>query len=306
MDEARNLLTLCVLLAACTVPVACKRSTEKLATNTETYPIKGTIVAVDDARGEITLQHDAVPGFMPAMTMPYQLLFGNTTSELHKGDVIRARIRVEKTPDGTYRNARLDELAVLAQAKPDYRPQSNYHVPAPGDAVPNFHFTNQDGKAITLAGFHGSALLITFIYTRCPLGDFCPKMSRNLAAIESTLRSDREVYAHTELLSVSFDPAFDTPSVLRSYGLAYTGAAGFDRWQFAAPPAASLPAVEHYFNVGVTGGGASLTHSLSTVLVAPDGRIAEWYPGNEWDPGQVAAKMKTLVLSQQQSARTQQ
>lgn len=304
MRLARNLLTVCVLLAALTVPVACKRSTEELSANTETYPIKGTIVAVDGARGEVTLQHDAVPGFMPAMTMPYQLLFGNTTSELHTGDVIRARIRVEKTSDGTYRNARLDEIAVLAQARPDFKPQSSYHVPTAGDRVPDFRFTNQDGKAVKVSDFRGDALLITFIYTRCPLGDFCPKMSRNFAAIERAVRPDAKTYERTRLLSISFDPAFDTPAVLRSYGLSYTGSADFGHWQFVVPIPSGLEAVEHYFNVGVTGSGASLTHSLSTVLIDPDGKIAAWYPGNEWGPGDVAAKMKSLITVDQQTSRT--
>lgn len=305
MRLARNLLTLCALSAASMLPTACKRSTEQMSAGTETYPIKGTILAVDGVHGEITLQHEAVPGFMPAMTMPYHLLFGEVSSELHQGDVIRARIRVEKTPDGTYRNARLDEIAVLAQAKPNFKPQSNYHVPAPGDRVPDFHFTNQDGKPVTIAGFRGNALLVTFIYTRCPLGDFCPKMSRNFAAIERTLRADAGVYQRTRLLSISFDPAFDTPAVLRNYGLTYTGSADFSRWQFAAPSPSGLDAVEHYFNVGVTGSDASLTHSLSTVLIDPEGRITAWYPGNEWDPGEVAAKMKSLVRAGQQTAQAQ-
>ncbi len=284
-----------VCIAACLAPQGCKHSTEDLKAGTETYSLKGTVVSVDGEHGEVTLQHDSIPGFMPAMTMPYKLLYGNSTSELHRGDVIRARLLVEKTPDGDYRNARLDELAVLGQARPDFKPQSNYHIPTPGDPVPNFHFVNQDGRAVQISGYHGKALLITFIYTRCPLGDFCPKMSRNFAAVDSALRKDAAVYDETGLLSLSFDPIFDTPAVLRSYGSSYTGGQGFGHWQFAAPADGTLPAVEHFFNLGATGSGATLTHSLSTVLVGPDGRIAAWYPGNEWSPDEVADKMKALA-----------
>lgn len=293
---SRNRLGAGLLMAACLLPIGCKRSTEKLKDGTETYSIKGAVVAIDGDRGEITLRHEAIPGFMPAMTMPYKLMYGNTTSELHVGDVIRARILVDKTPDGDYRNARLDELAVLAQARPDFKPQSNFHVPSPGDTVPNFRLTNQDGRPVQLSSYHGSVLLITFIYTRCPLGDFCPKMSRNLAAIDGDLRKQPALYNRTRLLSLSFDPAFDTPSILRAYGNTYTGG-HFNHWQFAAPTATALPEVERFFNVGVTGSGASITHSLSTVLIGPDGKIAAWYPGNEWAPDEVAGKMKALAGS---------
>lgn len=289
----RNRVVSALLL--CLTMAGCKQSTEKFKSGTETYSLKGVIVAVDGTNGEITLQHDAVPGFMPAMTMPYKLLYGNSTSDLHQGDVIRARLQVQKTADGDYRNAQLDEIAVLAQARPDFKPQSNYHVPAPGDTVPDFHVTNQDGKVLALSSFRGKALLITFIYTRCPLGDFCPKMSKNLAAVEAKLCQSPQLCAGTELLSLSFDPVFDTPSVLKAYGSSYVGGAGFKHWQFAAPAPATLSAVEHFFNLGATGSDASITHSLSTTLIGPDGKVVAWYPGNEWSVDEVAAKAASVV-----------
>lgn len=297
MASLRTAVISAVLLLVCLATPGCKRSTEKLKAGTETYSLKGVIVAVDSEKGEITLQHDAVPGFMPAMTMPYKLLYGNITSDLHRGDVIRARLQVQKAPDGEYRDAELDEIAVLAQAKPDFRPQSNYHVPAPGDTVPDFKVTNQDGKQLSLSSFRGKVLLITFIYTRCPLGDFCPKMSKNLSAIQSKLCQTSQLCAGTALLSLSFDPVFDTPSVLRAYGDAYVGNGGFSHWQFAAPTPATLPAVEHFFDLGVTGSDATITHSLSTTLVGPDGKVVAWYPGNEWSVDAVATKMASVVAT---------
>ncbi len=284
-----------LLLTACVMVAGCKHSTEEFKVGTQTYAMKGTIVAMNVERGEVTLKHEAIAGFMPAMTMPYKLMYGSAISELHTGDVIAARLQVQKTADGELHGAQLDEVAVLAQARPNFKPASNYHVPTPGDDVPNFHFVNQDGKAIQLRGLKGKAVLVTFIYTRCPLGDFCPKMSRNFAAVDTALRKDPALFGRTELLSISFDPVFDTPAVLRSYGTSYTGGKGFDHWQFAAPSSDSLSAVEHFFNVGATGSDSSLTHSLSTVLIGPDGKIAEWYPGSEWLPADVAAKMKIIT-----------
>ena len=247
---------------------------------------------------QVTLQHDAVPGFMGAMTMPYKLQDAQIAHELHPGDVIRARLLVDKTGDGDYRNARLDELAVLAEARPNFKPESSYNVPKAGEAIPDFHFINQDGKPIQLSQFRGRALLITFIYTRCPLNDFCPKMSRNFAAIQQTLSADPGMLDRTELLSLSFDPAFDTPSVLRAYGTTYTAGAGFAHWQFAVPTKATLSEVEHFFNMGVTtGSDGAVMHSLSTVLVGPDGKIAAWYPGNDWKPQDVIAQIRSVADS---------
>ena len=244
------------------------------------------------------LAHEAVPGFMEAMTMPYKVSVPSALGEMHPGDTITARLTVEKDSDGEYHHAMLDRIVTVGQAKPDYVPAKQYHVPTVGDAVPNFKLLDQSGKQISLAQFRGRALLVTFIYTRCPLGDFCPKMSRNFAEIHSALTADKSLDAKTDLLSISFDPAYDKPAVLKSYGGAYTGRytqETFDHWQFAAPSAEELPKVEQYFNVGVTGQDAALTHSLSTVLIDPAGKIAAWYPGNDWKPADVVAAMRQIT-----------
>ena len=292
------------MLLLCAGLAGCRQSTEKLPSNTATYSLKGTVVAVDADANEVTLQHDAIPGLMGAMTMPYKLQDGQIAHELHRGDLIRARLLIDKTGDGDFRNARLDEIAVLAEARPNFKPESSYNVPKAGEPVPDFHFVNQDGKPIELSQFHGKALLITFIYTRCPLNDFCPKMSRNFATIQHALSADPALLDRTQLLSISFDPAFDTPAVLRAYGTSYAGQNGFAHWQFASPAKDGLPAVEHFFNMGVTGSDATLMHSLSTVLVGADGRLVAWYPGSEWNPQDVIAQMKTIAGSfvPQQSA----
>jgi protein SCO1/2 len=296
---------LALLLVFFAVLTGCKHSTEQLGKHTQSYVLKGTILATDEERGEVTLQHDAVPGFMEAMTMPYKLANREGVTELHVGDVIRARLLVYKSEDGDFRNPRIDEIAVIAQAKPNYKPTSNYHVPTQGDVVPDFQLVDQDGKPMHMSQFQGKALLITFIYTRCPMDDFCPKMSRNFAAIDKSLRSDKALSDRTDLLSISFDPVYDTPSVLKAYGAAYTGSSGFGHWQFAVPrknsasnDAAddSLSKMEHYFNLGATPGeNNTLNHSLSTVLIDPSGKIAAWYPGSEWRPEDVVAAMRSLA-----------
>ena len=157
-----------------------------------------------------------------------------------------------------------------------------FRSPAPGDAVPDFTLRNQDGRLVRLGQFRGKVLLVTFIYTRCPFADFCPKMSSNFAEIDKGLAADKSFYGRTHLLSVSFDPEYDTPKVLRSYGGAHTGRftdEDFAHWDFAAPSVAELTQVEQWFDVGVTGTSidpGSIQHSLSTVLIGKDGKVIAW------------------------------
>jgi protein SCO1/2 len=266
------------------------------AENFKVYKLRGKVVSTNPATGEVTLNHEAIPGFMEAMTMPYKLKDPSILSELHPGDVITADVLVSQDPNA---DVLLDHIVVVAQGKPDYKPAVFYHVPAPGDPVPDFKLRNQDGRPIHLAAFKGNALLITFIYTRCPLPDFCPRVTRNFAQVSRELAATPAVYAKTHLLSVSFDPENDTPARLRSYGATYIGSDAkdaFAHWDFAVPDAPVLKQMAQFFNVGMTNAAdGTINHTLSTTLIGPDGKVVRFYPGNEWTAEQVAADVKEVI-----------
>jgi len=257
------------------------------------YKLRGKVISTNAATGEVTLDHEAIPGFMDAMTMPYKLKDASILSELHPGDVLTADLLVSQAADA---DVLLDHLVVVAQGKPDYKPAVFYHVPAPGDQVPDFALRNQDGRVIHLDQFRGKALLITFIYTRCPLPDFCPRLSHHFAAIEKQLASDPPLKARTHLLSVSFDPEHDTPERLWAYGAQYIGSdskSAFGHWDFAVPQKPVLLEMAKYFDLGMTAGPEdSITHTLSTTLIGRDGKVVRFYPGNEWTPEEVMADVK--------------
>jgi len=264
--------------------------------NAKHYPVRGKIMTVDASHNEIVLDAAAIPGFMEAMTMPYKLKNPSIITELHPGDSITA------TLIATDKSDLLDEIVIIAQAKPDYKPSYFYHPIQPGDQVPDFRLLNQSGKQIRLAQFRGKVLLMTFIYTRCPVADFCPRISRNFAQMDKTLTADPTLYKKTHLLSVSFDPEYDTPQVLRSYGSSYTGKytnETFAHWDFAAPGKDNLPAVLRFFDVGATPEkDHTITHSLSTLVIGPDGKVVKWYPTNDWTPEQIVADVKRIVAAQ--------
>ena len=202
------------------------------------YKLRGKVVSTNPATGEVTVDHEAIPGFMDAMTMPYKLKDPSILSELHPGDTITADVLVSQNPDA---DILLDHIVVIAQGKPDYKPTVFYHVPAPGDAVPDFKLRNQDGRAIDLDQFRGKTLLLTFIYTRCPLPNFCPLVTHNFAVIDKQLAANPALYAKTHLLCVSFDPEHDTPARLRAYGAQYIGSDAKTRLRIGILPCRRSP-----------------------------------------------------------------
>jgi protein SCO1/2 len=286
-----------ILALALTVPFAgCRRAehgTAEARGPVKQYTVKGIIVSTDPVHGEVTIDSEAIPGFMEAMTMPYKVKDANVLQDLHPGDHMTGVLLVGE--DRTV----LDQIVITAQAKPDYKPQTQYHVPSPGDKVPDFRLINQSGHTTSIDQLHGKVVLLTFIYTRCPLSDYCPRMSRNFATIDKQLQGDPELYKKTHLLSISFDPAYDSPAVLRSYGEAYTGKytkETFAHWDFAAPSKTDLPKLLQFFDVGATPGEKNtITHSLSTAILGADGTIVKWYPTNDWEPAEVLKELKTVA-----------
>jgi len=165
-----------------------------------------------------------------------------------------------------------------------------------GDEVPDYVLRNQDGKQIRIQDYRGKALLLTFIYTRCPLPEYCTLMSNNFAQIDRALEQDSNVYARTHLLSVSIDPAYDTPQVLRSYGAAHTERyekETFSHWEFASGD--QVKEMAQFFGLTYVPEKDQIVHGLKTVIVAPDGKVAKVYSGNDWKIEEVLNELKDVV-----------
>jgi protein SCO1/2 len=276
-------LLLVLASVACNKPPAASEASPQ--SSAKRYPLKGKVVSVDLASGTANVAAESIPGFMDAMTMPYEIHPPAELGQLSPGDTIEAEVVLENDKYWL-ENVRIIQHA----AAPPPKPSAALQAPAPGDLVPDFRFTNQNGQRISLRQYRGQALLITFIYTRCPFPDYCPRISRQFAEINRRLRTDPALEAKTHLLSISFDPAHDTPKVLRAYGLAAAGsppATLFRHWEFAAPAAAELPGLARFFGLTYLEDGAVITHSLSTAVIGPDGRIAKWYHGSDWQPDEL-------------------
>src|ERR1700722_13483602 len=282
------LLCLCALLAF--IP-ACNRAKPPVSgTNSQAgvkrYLLKGTVVSVDKNAGTANIDNEPVAGFMDKMVMSYPLKPATALDQLQPGDSISADVVV------TGEKYWLENVQVTSHSKtPADKPAASLHIPTPGEEVPDFKLINQDGKQISLHQYRGQTLLLTMIYTRCPFPDFCPRLNHQFSAIDRQLRANSARYGKTHLLSISFDPAHDTPKVLRAYALSPAGGKdedpGFAHWEFSAIPSAELPQVADYFALTYKEEGGLITHSLSTAVIAPDGKIFKWYHDADWQPSDV-------------------
>ncbi len=261
--------------------VSCRRS----ASNGKRYELKGTVVAVDADNHQVTIAHDEIKDYMPSMTMPFSVPDESAYAILKPGDRINAILIV----DGT--QSWLEELVISQEsADPTARRADAPAEAKAGDDVPDYGLVNQDGKPIKLHNYRGKALLLTFIYTRCPMPDQCNLMSENFSNLEAELRKQPNLFDRTHLLSVSFDPEYDTPAVLRSYGAAHSGRyseENFQHWEFASGTKDQIKGIAQFFGLRYYEETGQIIHSLRTAVITPDGKIYKVYRGNEWKPDEV-------------------
>jgi protein SCO1 len=281
--HTRRIFLIALVLTGTFLFSSCNRARTLVA---KRYPFTGRVVSVDLQSQSALIDGDAIPGFMDAMAMTYKVKPAATLSHLLPGDSISAEVLVQHDSDSEVPpDYWLENVRVIAHMDPAPAAAANaLHMPAPGEDVPNFSFTNQVGKRISLQQYRGHVLLVTFIYTRCPFPDFCPRMSGNFAEIYKQLGTNPSL-DRAQLLSISFDPEHDTPKVLRDYGfsVAHThDPALFTRWEFAVPSAADLPKIAAFFALTVKPEGGLITHNLSTAVIGPDGEIIKWYHGSDW------------------------
>lgn len=290
MSNSGRLATL-ILLGALAV-AGCQRPAP--TPTAKRYPVNGKVVAVDVADRKITIDHQDIPGFMPAMIMPFVVLEKDQAllDAISPGDEITATL---VTPDTRYW---IEEIVVVRKGTPDPNapPQPQAREPQPGDAVPDVALVNQDGQAIRLADYRGKAVALTFIFTRCPLPDFCPLMMKNFAQAHATLVADSKLAARTRLLAVSFDTQHDTPAVLRAYGKPFQKTTPpFAQWQLASGTDSAIRTLGDALGLDYEEETGSFTHNLRTAVIDPQGKLFRFYRGNDWKPAELVADLRSAA-----------
>jgi protein SCO1 len=293
-------LSFAILFAACQKsPVSNNAPVNAASPNEKRYSLKGKVVSVDIAGKKARIEHEAIPGFMEGMTMDFPIREDWVWNELRPGAEIRAELVVDNTAKAPFW---LEKISILDAPDPNKpAPPVDPKFAQIGQPVPDFLLTNQDGKRISVKDFRGKSLAITFIYSKCPLPDYCIRMSTNFSDLANQLKNDSAWHDKLRLLSISFDPANDTPAKLRSYGIGYMGndpKAKFDVWQLAVGTDTEVRKIADYFGLQYEvdpDDKTRINHSLLTAVISPDGKVTKIFPGNEWTPAELLREMQAAA-----------
>lgn len=270
--------------------VACGRDDSK------TYQLTGQILVVKPDSQQVLVKHEDIPGFMPAMTMPYTVSDAAMLNGRAAGDLITATLKV--APDGAYLTSitKTGSAPLPDDARTTIPAATNVHVLQAGDAVPGTKLTDQDGREISLADFKGSATAVTFMYTRCPLPQFCPLMDRRFAEAQTLAAADPALAGRIRLLSVSFDPKFDRTATLQAHARQLK--ADPSVWRFATADEAIVDRFAAEFGVNVIREkDGTITHNLRTAVIDPTGHVRSIVDNNAWTAEELVASLRDAIVS---------
>ena len=271
---ARPTVLASVIAAVCVTAVACSRPAPP-----KMYPLSGQVLSVDTERKQITIRHEDIPNLMPGMTMSFPVADEKLLQGREPGELVMATLEVT---DAIGRLKTIERVGFQALPTDSNAADMAGTMLSAGDAMPDAAFIDQTNQRRSISEWRGSVLLVTFIYTRCPLPTFCPLMDQQFAKIQRAVAGDAALRARVRLVSVSFDPEHDTPAVLAKHAERLKADAAI--WTFLTGDRPTVDRFAARMGVGVLrpDGDPMITHNLRTVLVGADGKIVRIYSGNEW------------------------
>jgi len=263
----------------------------------EAYPVRGKVVTLKDNSQVAVIHHEEVPGLMPAMTMPFTFPDEADFAKLSRGR--RVAFEFVMGEGGSYGRAVevLEEAAASPEAAAAGSRAAGGEEPRvrEGDALPGFSLTGADGAPVALPAEDGRGTLLTFIFTRCPVPEFCPLLGSKYKELQDRLL-EAGLEGKARLLSVTLDPEYDTPKVLREYGRSL--GADPEIWSFATADKGRIEELARIFRVYRQERGGTLDHGLCTAYVGPEGRVEAIWRGNRWDPAEVFERLRALAAKE--------
>jgi protein SCO1 len=250
------------------------------------YPALGVVEQIASDRRQVTIHHQDIPGYMMEMTMDFPVKDTNELNDISVGDKITFTLVVGRTNDwveNIHCVGHNDKMMPSSMSMPD----DMLAKLKPGDRLPGGELITEDGSHIHFSDFRGKAVAFTFFFTRCPLPNYCPLMNRNFEQARTLLLSRSATPTNWELLSISFDPDYDTPPVLSAYASAYRGT-NAAHWLFADATTNTLVHLAPRLGLMVMRQGNNISHNLRTVVIDPAGRIYRQFNGNDWTSQQLA------------------
>jgi protein SCO1/2 len=240
-------------------------------TNAQMFTASGVVTELSPNGQTISIRHEAISNYMAAMTMPFQVKTPAALAGVQAGDKISFQLHVTETESW------VDQIVKTGTAAPAENKKAAATPAAPaGKPLLDYKFTNELGRAVSLNDFRGQALAITFFYTRCPLPDYCPRLSKNFQAAAQKLTALTNAPVNWHLLSVSFDPAFDSPAMLKAYGESYA----YDpaHWSFLTGPADKIGELARASGVNYQADDGTINHNFRTLIIDANGRLQMVFP----------------------------
>jgi len=260
----------------------------------KTYAVTGLVVSLNLPENSVRIQHQEIPGYMSAMTMPFTVKDTNELTGLLPGEEVT--FRMEVTEDDMWIEG-IKETGVVTNLAPTtghFRLVRDVEPLEVGDELPDYHFIDENGKAVSLNQWRGNALVLSFLFTRCPVPNFCPLTARKLAKTQDQLLANSASPTNWHILAITVDPEFDTPERLKQFGQVY----GYDSrsWSFLTGELIDITAIGEQFGLVFWTEGETVSHNLRTVVVDANGLIQTNIIGNEW-------RVEELVADVVQAAR---
>jgi protein SCO1/2 len=261
------------------------------------YPVTGVILKIDKAHRSLVASIAAIPGYMEAMSMPFFVHDARELDNLQPGAYVDFTLVVDKD-DSWAEGIRLHPWVSMEQEPLRARRLQLLQGAAepardlePGQPVPNFTLTDQTGQRVTLSQFAGKVVAVTFIYTSCPLPNYCFRLSNNFGRLNKRFadRMGRDLV----LLSITFDPVHDQPSVLAKY--AATWKADPKSWHFLTGALPEVQTVCRHFGLNFWQDEGLFTHSLHTLVIDRAGKLAANFEGNEFTAEQLGDFVRSVI-----------
>ena len=256
----------------------------------KSYQLTGQILAVHPAKQSLTIKHQDIAGYMPAMTMTFAAKDAAMIAGREPGEIVTATLEVGDTW------SRLTAVQVTGKGPIAALPAEialAEGILVEGDPLPKGSFVDQTGRARALTEWNAGPVAITFTYTRCPIPEYCPRVDRQFAELQSVIAEDPALAGKARLITISFDPAHDTPEVLRAH--AKKLGADPSVWTFMTGKREDVELFAARFGVAVTRSGdtaADIMHNLRTIVAGADGRIRKLHSGSEWTAAQIAGDLR--------------
>jgi protein SCO1/2 len=275
--------TLICLLAFATLGlVGCTPRQE----NERVFTVQGVVRGpYDPGQKSISIQHEEIPGFMPAMIMPF-LVDETDVADLRPGDRVVFEFRVgEESRATAFRKVGVETSMPETPSSPRVSRRLKE-----GEVVPPVQLVDQDGAPFAADAFEGRLTVLSFMFTRCPVPEFCPLLATKYQNLQRALGASPDGTPAVQLLCVTLDPDHDQPAILRAYGDSL--GADFSRWQFLTGERAEIENLTRLFAVRAETNGASIDHTLATALIGPRGELLEVWRGNAWKPEEVLTRVR--------------